>query len=189
MKKYFPIQLFLLIIIAFVSCSKSGNEIIDTDKCIFIDEHTNVHGTLLSGPRPPLISVDFPTYSFNINTGELTGIIDFDLTPSLKIIYGSGASFSGTAGSGSATGLKGVYSIPYKEGIFEITEYDSDGKIKINYKDSVLFLAAGEKWVIETNYNDTTREGNEISISKITSTTKIENFGIINKSNIVVEKW
>ncbi len=92
MKKHFPILLFLqIIIIAFVLCSKSGSEIIDANKCIFIEEHTNIDGTLLSNPEPPLISVGFPTDSFNTNARELTGLIDFDLNPRLfppvKIFY------------------------------------------------------------------------------------------------------
>lgn len=178
----------VLLLLVSVSCNKEESDP-SLRQYLFLEQHLSVSGELVSGSELPAIQIDFPTYTFNQETGELTGVIDFSIDNNLKMIYGSGTSLSGTAGAGVATGLSGVYEIPYERGSFELLKLDDDGNVVFMYKDDVHSLKSGEIWTYETEVYDTLTVDNQVSISKITSTDRITNFGFQDKNNIRKWEW
>jgi hypothetical protein len=179
---------FLILFFGFTGCDLN-EEPEGTGSCLFVEHHMHTHGDLLSGPEPPLLQIDFPTYNFNVDSGILTGIFDFDIDGNLKIIFGSGGCLSGTAGGGCGTGLNGINAIPFQRGNFEILKMDTDGKIVFEYDNEVHALNAGEEWKTELSYNDTVIVEGVKSISKITETDRITNFGFLDKSKIRKWQW
>ncbi len=186
--------LILTVITAFTlflvfSCEKNQEEdwIISSDKCVFVDHHINTNGELIEGNYQGGLNIDFPTYKFDKTTKILNGEFDFEINKSLKIIYGNGRSLSGVVGAGSATGLFGVYDIPYAKGKFEITQIDFDGTVHIQYKDSLIVLKSNEEWVNVTSEIDTQDYGEGIAKANIITTDKVVNYGIIEKSKIEIE--
>lgn len=107
----------------------------------------------------------------------------------MKMIYGSGGCLSGTAGTGCGTGLTGVYEVPFVRGSFELLKLDDAGNVVFMYKGDVHSLQPGEDCRNETTRLDTVMVDNEISISKITTTDRIINFGFQNKSDIQQWEW
>ncbi|HPF52090.1 MAG TPA: hypothetical protein PK335_10980 [Draconibacterium sp.] len=176
--------LFLLIL---SSCIKEVDP--SLDQYLFLEQHTSVSGELVSGPEPPLLHIDFPTYTFDEETGELVGIVDFSINKNLKMIYASGSSLSGTAGAGVATGLDGVYDIPFERGSFELLKLDDAGNVVFMYNDGVFNLKPGEEWTDQSTRLDTVMVDNEMSISSITTINRISNFGFQQKSNIQSWDW
>ena len=156
--------------------------IILPNKYVFIDHHIHTYGELIEGSYPSLM-VDFPTYNFNKETGSLSGMINFDINETLKAVYGGGISLSGAAGGGAATGLSGVYELPYEKGGITILKIDSDGTAYIVYKGVSIILKNDEEWVNITSRVDIQETGK----AKLTETDKIVNYGILDKSKI--EKW
>jgi hypothetical protein len=179
----------LLLTFCFGSCNKDDNEIIESDNYIFIEQHTTSHGEHISGPVPPLQTIDFLTYSYNTETKILNGIIDFEINKDLKLVYGSGTCLSGTAGEGCGTGLSAIYAIPYERGSFELLKTETDGNIIALFENEVINLAAGEEWLFETVSRDTTEVDGQISISEITRNDRITNFGFLKKSDIISWEW
>jgi len=155
---------------------------IPPNKYVFIDHHIHTYGELIEGSYPSLM-VDFPTYNFNKETGSLSGMINFDINETLKAVYGDGLSLSGAAGGGAATGLSGVYELPYEKGGITILKIDSDGTAYIVYKGVSIILKNDEEWVNITSRVDIQETGK----AKLTETDKIVNYGILDKSKI--EKW
>ncbi len=82
--------------------------------------------------------IDFPTYSFDSDIRTLKGIIDFEISNDLKLIYGSGSCLSGTAGGGCGTGLSAIYAIPYERGSFELLKTETDGNIIALFENEVI---------------------------------------------------
>ena len=190
MKTQYPTLLILLSYFILFSCNKKEDiEIIESDNYIFIEQHSNDHGEHISGPQPPLLQIDFPTYSYDFKTKTLNGIIDFEINSDLKLVYGSGTCLSGTAGSGCGTGLSGVYEIPYERGNFELLKVDTDGSVIVIYKDEVIDIQSGEEWKVETVRMDTTEVDGQMSISEITHTDRISNFGVLKKADIISWEW
>lgn len=185
------ISIFVLLVsfLSILSCSKDDNEIVGTDYFLFIEQHNETSGELISGTVPPLLQIDFPTYTFNSETDTLTGVVNFDINKDLKIIYGSGVCLSGTAGGGCGTGLSGIYQIPFKHQNFEVLKLDEDGTVFFIYKDEVYNLAPGEEWNSEISRMNTIPIDEELSISKITETDRITNYGLLKKSDIIEWKW
>lgn len=159
------------------------------DNYVFIEQHTHDHGEVISGPAPPLITIDFPTYNFNSETKELTGIIDFSISDELKIIYGSGGCLSGAAGEGCGTGLDAVYGIPFEKGSFEVLKLEQDGSIIALFLDAVIDLGPGEDWTEEITFKDSVIVEGQLSITRVTRTNRISNHGILKKSDIIIWEW
>lgn len=187
-------RLILTVITAFTlflvsSCEKNQEEdwIISSDKCVFVDHHINTNGELLEGNYQGGLNIDFPTYKFDKTTKILKGELDFEINKSLKIIYGNGRSLSGVVGAGAATGLYGVYELPYAKGKFEIKEIESNGTVHIQYNDSLIILKSNEEWVGISSEIDTQDFGEGIAKANIITTDKIVNYGIIGKSEIEIE--
>ncbi len=171
------------------SCEENQEEnwIISSDKCVFVDHHVNTNGELIEGNYQGELNIDFPTYNFNQTSKILKGEFDFEINKSLKIIYGNGKSLSGVVGAGAATGLFGVYDIPYAKGKFEIKQIDFDGTVHIQYNDSLIVLKSNEEWVNVTSEIDTQDFGEGIAKANIITTDKIVNYGVIEKSKIEIE--
>jgi hypothetical protein len=180
--------LILLIIFITISCDKETDEVSSANH-LFIEQHRHSHGELISGPEPPSIQIDFPTYSFDPDSGKLHGIINFNIDNSLEVIFGSGTCLTGTAGGGCGTGLTGIYKVPFTKGNFELLKFDETGRIVFEYKSEVYSLNAGGEWTSVKTYFDTTNYNGLISISKITDTDRITNFGFIESQNISEWVW
>lgn len=176
----------VLLLLGSISCNKEVNDP-SLEQYLFLEQHTVVSGVLISGPEPPSLQIDFPTYKFHEESGQLDGIFNFSVDDNLKMIYGSGTSLTGTAGGGAATGLAGVYEIPYVRGSFELLKLDDAGNVVFMYNDEVHNLKPGEEWTDESTRLDTVMVDNEISISEITTNERITNFGLQDKANI--QKW
>lgn len=200
--KFLSMIFFLFLFIWFFGCDINEEPEEGAIKYLFVEHHIRKHGVLLSGPQPPLLQIDFPTYILNTDSAILTGMIDFKIDDNLKIIFGSGTCLSGTAGGGCGTVLSGVYSLPFKRempkkdekgkivseylqrGKFEILKLHEKGKIDFEYYNTVNALNAGEEWIKEIIYNDTIAVNEKQSISKIKVTERIINFGFIESSKI-----
>ena len=170
-------------------CGKNDeeNRIISSGKCVFVDHHINTDGQLIEGNYQGGLNIDFPTYSFDETSKILSGQFNFEISKSLKLIYGDGSSLSGVVGSGAGTGLYGIYDFPYKKGNIEIKEIEPDGTVHIQYMDSSIVLKSNEEWVVVTSETDTQDYGEGIAKAMITTTDKIVNYGIIEKSKIKIE--
>lgn len=184
-----PFIIILFIGLFFSACEKDGTEIEVLDNYIFIEQHALTNGEHISGPEPPLLMIDFPTYSYNSDTKVLNGIIDFEINENLDLVFGSGGCLTGAAGGGCGTGLSAVYEIPYVRGNFELLKAEANGTIVALYGEEVISLAAGEEWIMETITMDTMQVNEETSIVKRTKTDKITNFGVLNKADIIPWEW
>jgi hypothetical protein len=170
-------------------CEKNQEEdwIISSDKYVFVDHHIHTKGELIEGNYIGGLYIDFPTYSFDETSKTLSGEINFDINKSLKVIYGNGRSLSGVIGGGAATGLTGIYNLPYKQDNFEIKEIEPDGTLNIQYNDSLIILKSNEEWVKISSEINTQDYGAGIAKAKIITTDKIVNYGIIEKSKIELD--
>ncbi len=184
---------FTRILILFILLPASSCIFEDKDDCpysyVFVEQFTTHSGVLLSGPEPPSLQIDFPMYQYNEGTKTLSGQMDFDITDDLKLIFGSGTCLSGTAGGGCASGLTGIYEIPFEQGLFKINKVENDGSIIGDYNGNEYTLAAGEEYSYSYSYQDTVDVDGLSSISEITSTLTISNFGFIEKENISTWEW
>ena len=180
----FAIVSFIII----YSCEKNQEDwIISPDKCVFIDHHININGELLEGNYQGGLNIDFPTYNFDEKSKILNGKFDFEINKSLIIIYGDGRSLSGIIGAGAATGLYGIYDLPYVKGKFEINKIESDGTVYIQYDDSLIVLKSNEEWIKISSEIDVQDYGEGIAKANIIITDKIVNYGIVEKSKIEIE--
>lgn len=181
-----PIVIIIFSLFLFYSCEKNQEVdwIISPDKCVFVDHHINTKGELIEGNYQGGLRIDFPTYDFNPTSGILNGIIFFEINDSLLMIYGDGRSLSGVAGAGAATGLSGIYDLPFTKGNLEIKQIEPDGTVHIHYNDSLIVLKSDEKWVNVKSEINTQDFGFGIAKANIITTDRIENYGIIEKSKI-----
>jgi hypothetical protein len=181
--------IFITSLVIVTGCGKNDEEnwIISSGKCVFVDHHINTDGQLIEGNYQGGLNIDFPTYSFNETSKILSGEFNFEINKSLKLIYGDGSSLSGVVGSGAGTCLYGIYDLPYKKGYFEIKEIKPDGTVHIQYMDSSIVLKSNAEWVVVTSETDTQDYGEGIAKAMITTTDKIVNHGIIEKSKIIIK--
>ena len=119
----------------------------------------------------------------------MEGLIEFELSRDLKVIYGSGGCLTGAAGGGCGTGLNGKYEIPFLQGNFELFAIDSNGKISCKYKGEPIELIPGEEWISNAIKYDTTEVEGELSISEITTTDKLVNWGFLERDSIISWEW
>jgi hypothetical protein len=176
----------IVLLLLFCACN---NEPIQNNSILFIEQHKITNGVLLSGPEPPLIMVDFPTYIFNKENNTLEGLIDFEITAELKLIYGSGGCLTGTAGGGCSTGLIAGYSFPFSHGAFELPSNNSLQKITCFYKGEKIELLPGEMWSKIEVRIDTIEVDGELSINEITTTDNLIFHGILENSDVIPWEW
>ena len=194
MRKNKYIKGLISIVIAIVSfiiiysCEKNQEDwVISSDKCVFIDHHININGELIEGNYQGGLNIDFPTYNFDKKSKILHGEFDFEINKSLLIIYGNGRSLSGIIGAGAATGLYGIYDLPYVRGKFEIKKIEPDGTVYIQYNNLLIVLKSNEEWENVSFEIDVQDYGEGIAKANIITTDKIVNYGIIEKSKIEIE--
>lgn len=183
MKKVILVSVVLIAIIFLSGCIQEKPE--KEGEYVFIDQHIHTYGELIEGDHLPS-NIDFPTYSFDNETGILEewSETSLEINESLKAIYGHGQSLSGVAGSGKATGLSGVYELPYKEDKFRILKIDSNGTAYLEYKKVSIILRSGEEWTNITSKISISDYKGQTSKANLTITNKIINYGILNKSKI-----
>jgi hypothetical protein len=157
----------------FALSSGSGN-------VLFLDEHRHVDGKAVEGSCGGLM-IDFPTYRFDEETRTLSGMLNFEVNDSLKVVYGSGLSLSGDAGGGAATRLTGVYGLPYEDGPLTILAVREDGTVELVYKNENIKLGVGEAWS-SVNVSVVDKGGCRI---RENVTDWIVNYGFIEKEDIV----
>ncbi|MCK5368612.1 MAG: hypothetical protein KAQ62_08660, partial [Cyclobacteriaceae bacterium] len=153
----------------FYSCEKNQEEdwMISSEKCVFVDHHISTHGELIEGDYKGGLLIDFPTYDFDNSTKILKGEIDFAINKTLKIIYGDGISLSGVVGGGAATGLTGIYDLPYEHGKLKIIEMEFNGTVHFKYNDSLIVLKSNEEWGNTSSEIDTQDNVDGIAKAKI----------------------
>ncbi len=186
--KNYKLFLLLFLLLSLGACI-FDNDDNEPKTYLFVESYTEVDGVLVSGPEPPSLQIDFPTYRYDEELKTLNGIIDFEINDELKLIYGRGTCLTGTAGGGCASGLDGVYEIPFEHGSFELLKIEEDGTIRFIYDDDVFSLGVNEKHVLVNLYMDTTDVDGTNSISEITSTHTLSNYGFINKEDIILWEW
>lgn len=176
--------IFLFIIIFSLSCNKE--EFPGKTNCYLLLERLVLEdGKLISGPLPPKLQIDFPTYSYDETTKILEGLLDFEINKDLQIIYGSGACLAGAAGGGCGTALHGIYNLPYTLGNIEIQNLGEDGSVSFRYNGLQKTLLSEEEWITEISKIDTIEFDGQISIIETNITETISNFGILKKSDII----
>jgi len=151
-------------------------------RVLFIEQHTNTDGRIIAGDYP-FTFIDFPTYFFDEEERTLKGSIDFDVDD-VVAIYGSGRSLSGDAGSGAATSLWPIYSIPAEAGGDRITRLWDDGKVAVEHAGKLIILKPGETWK-NTTVEETTG-GYNTGLIELTVTDIITNHGFIEKEDVGV---
>lgn len=182
-------KFFVLFLVLALNACIFNNDDDKPKSYLFVEQFTQTDGVLISGPEPPSMQIDFPTYRYDSGLRTLNGIIDFEINKDLRFIYGSGTCLSGTAGGGCGTGLTGVYEIPFEQGAFEMLKIEDDGTIRFIYEDEVFSLGVNDEHAVVTSYMDTTDMDGVNSISEITSTLTISNFGFINEEDVVPWEW
>ena len=166
-------------------CEKNQDEWeITSDKCVFIEHFSQTDGELIEGNYREGPGYDVPTFSFDSVTGVLSGNINFQINKSLKLVFGNGRGSSGVAGTGVSTMLFGIYKLPFENGNFKITNVEANGTIYLRYNDSTIVLKRNEEWTRISSFIDIQNNAGEIAKAKLTSTDRIVNYGIIEKSNI-----
>jgi len=173
-----------VMVLCIVFGCKENEEVIGSDKCIFMEHHIGTQGEIIEGNYKEGPMYDSPSYSYYNETGILSGYIDFNINQSLKVVLGNGISRSGAAGSGVSTMLMGIYELPYENNNFEIKDIESDGTIHLVYNDSTIVLKSNEEWINKSSAIDTQNNAGEIAKANLITTDRIVNYGIIEKSNI-----
>ncbi len=180
----------LLILVLMAGCDKQETEEwpVDKTKYVFIEHSIVTHGQLINTPydnNGP--HIDFPTYTYNTSTKILTGLINFNISEDLKVVFGNSKSLTGFAGSGTASGLTGLTRLPYKYEQLEIAKIDADGIAYINYKGNAFTLKPGTDWSEVTEEIVTQKHGDRTGKVNMVTTDKIIYLGIWEKSDIVEE--
>lgn len=161
--------------------------VIPSDKYVFIDRHVSRNGEATNGTCGGGMMIDFPMYSFDKESGELSGMSARELVvnESLKIVYGDGVSLGGALGSGASTYLTPVYAVPFGKGMVMIHSVTPDGLVTLSSGNETVVLPAGETWTNTTTI--TTRDflgGDGTCTVTITTRETIYNAGILKKSKI-----
>jgi len=150
-------------------------------KVLFIDRHVRIEGECVEGECDPGPMIDFPTYSFNAESGTLESWFAIGVNDDLKVLYGHGTSLRGMAGGGAATALTEVYSLPAElEGV-RIVQVDGDGTAYLECGGELVVLAPGQTW---SNTTEEVQEQDDGKV-KLTSTEQIVNYGILDKAKIL----
>jgi hypothetical protein len=180
--KLFPAVICILVFIV-SGCNQDDWEI-KSDRCVFLEHHISTNGEIIEGNYIEGPGIDSPTFTFDSNSGILSGVMFFDINKSLKVIYGNGRSLGGVAGYGVSTSLLGIYKLPYNLENFKIENVESNGTIHFQYKDSTIVLKSKEEWLDTTTYVDIQNNSGEIAKARLTNIDRFVNYGIIEKSKI-----
>jgi hypothetical protein len=161
---------------------------IPSDKYVFIDHHVSRNGEVLNGTCGGGMMIDFPMYSFNRESGELSGMSarELEVNGSLKIVYGDGVSIGGVLGGGASTYLTPVYALPFTKGEVRITGVTQEGLVTLVSGNERISLTPGATW---TNVTVTeTRDlpgGDRSCMARVTTIRTMYHGGILEKSRIL----
>ena len=151
----------------------------DQQKVVFLEHNMMANGSVING-SVPFRTVNFPSYWFNANTGQLNGDIDFPINDSLQLIFGDVLTLNGNFGEGTGNKLYGAYSLPARADKAIIYSVDWTGNIIMDANDRMLILKPGDSYGYSEN--ETLLEGN--GTVKVRYDHTYTNHGLINKSEI-----
>ncbi len=137
------------------------------------------NGSVING-SVPFRTVDFPSYWFNANTGQINGNIDFPINDSLQLIFGDTLTLTGNFGAGTGNKLYGAYSLPIRANQAIIYSVDRSGNIIMDANDRMMILKPGD--VYGYSENETLTDGN--GTVKVRYDHTYTNHGLIDKGEI-----
>lgn len=142
---------------------------------LFLDQREEVDMQRASGTECGVLCIDFPTYSYEAEKRLLRGIVP-QLNDSVQIIFGSGTYMtSGGLGSGAASVLYSVKSIPWNNQKIAVNKFEKDGSVEIMYRGETFVLSTGDRKAFETVELDTS--GN--CVIQITTKDTLVNHGFL----------
>lgn len=144
----------------------------DTEPVLFLEKLTIKDGTTLSGVCP-LLCIDFPSYSYNRESGILNAMQILYITDSTRVILGSGLNLNGDAGCGISSELFLLDTVPNT--YFDSFSYDDNGTVHITHKGEEITLAPGEVWEKNSSYEETSEDCRIL----ISEKNRISNFGFL----------
>lgn len=189
-----PIPLFIVLVVLLLIAGCTGQTGNDTQgKYVFFEHHIHLTGVPLNGTCSPGMNIDFPTYSFDANSGKLTISSMSGLkkvNESVILIYGTGKSRDGLAGSGAGTVVSAVYSMPFsfsEGGNVTLDSVMADGTVFFRYDNRQLSLKPNETWEnvtrIVEQYGPPDHRFN--CTAEFVTTDRFHNAGILEKTNII----
>lgn len=183
-------MLVTLLIVA--GCAPRGEKAVpwpfDEDTFVFIEHRQEEDGRVLQGEYPPGPMIDFPTYMFDPNRGTLAAQeISFAIDDTLKVVFGKSTALRGVAGGGMASRLTGVFTLPYRDEDLVLRGVDENGNAHIQFRNEQIVIESGNEWKHSVTRRDTIGTSRGQSIAEFTKTTRIINYGALDKSNI--RKW
>jgi hypothetical protein len=126
-----------------------------------------------------MMFVDFPTYSFNAETGELSVWMGNPLLEPTDIGYvGCGTSLSGQ-GSGIGSGLSNYDALPFERCGIELRTIEETGAVVVHRDGEDIDLAPGGEWSVTSVGGESGRPD-----CVITTTQRITNFGFQDRAKI-----
>jgi uncharacterized protein YdeI (BOF family) len=150
-----------------------------SQKVVFLEHNMVANGTVVQG-EVPFRSVNFPSYWFNANTGELNGEIDFPINDSLTLIFGDSLTLTGSFGSGTGNKLYGAYSLPAYADKAIIYMVDRSGDITMRANDRLFTLKPGNTYTYSEN--ETLSDAN--GVVNVVYNHTYTNHGLIDKNSI-----
>jgi hypothetical protein len=144
------------------------------------------------GTHCPGLCIDFPTYYFDSQSGELSLYTIGAPDPALVLgdddvgYAGSGVSHGGT-GCGASSNLTRVAHCPFAQGSTTLRYVDESGTVTLEREGQVIVLGTGETWVGEEEIE----EWWEGSIPQciVTSTHRITNYAFQERDKIVFQPY
>jgi hypothetical protein len=148
---------------------------------LFVDTLHNIEGKKISGEEMcSFMFIDFPTYFYDNETGQLGTGIPPNLTEKTLLILGRGTSLSGDSGSGAGTALEYYDTLDPAVTGLEIVDLARNGTITLQTDEGVRSLKPGERYQHVEVLNNT--KGG--CVIEETHTHSIANWGFINKSSV-----
>ncbi len=161
--------ILIILAIAFLILLYSPRE----EPPLFLEVWCHTNGKALEGP-PRKLMIDFPTYRFNPDKGELSGLMDFDVNASHILILGMGYSLSGDAGGGVSSELWAIDKLPFDLDNVKILKVEGDS-IYLTYEGTNITLEPGDKWEKTREYVKLA-DGSKI---RFTERITIKNYGYV----------
>lgn len=150
-----------------------------SSRVVFLEHYMVANGTVVDG-EAPFRSVNFPSYWYNENTGQLKGKIGFPINDSLVMIFGDVLTLQGNFGAGTGNKLFGIYSLPAYAGEAVIYSVDMNGNIVMDINDNMVILKPGTAY--KYTQNETLEEDN--AIVEVEYTLTYVNHGFIDKKDV-----
>lgn len=166
----------------FISCTEDNSlELRLKSEYVFFEKISHVSGEVISGSYDSSLVIDFPTYAFNEQNGELHCYThDININEKLKIIFGNGGCLSGAAGGGCANSLSEICNFPNDKDDIIFDRIDEYGSIYFNYNNKAINLIPEDSRL----FVDTTISVQNNGSARIITETRFINHGFQQKSKI-----